>query len=190
MSEIIENEFNWYILRAVSGQEKKVKAYLETELARQNLSAFVPEILIPSEKIVELRNGKKVTREKISYPGYMYISANLSNGETFFILNNAPSSLGFLGEGKTKALKKPEPIKQSEINRILGKIEEGNLASFKSETKYLVGESVNVMNGPFTGFVGTIEEVYDDKKKVKVIVKIFGRNTPMELSYIEVEKAS
>lgn len=184
------SETNWYILRAVSGQEKKLKAYLETELTRQNLSDFVPEILIPSEKVYELRNGKKILREKISYPGYMYISANLSNGETFFLLNNAPGSLGFLGEGKTKALKRPEPIKQSEINRIIGKIEEGNLSTIKSETKYIVGESVKVMNGPFSGFIGTIEEVYDDKKKVKVIVKIFGRNTPMELSYIEVEKAS
>lgn len=184
----VENK--WYILRAVSGQEKKLKAYLETELIRQNLAEHVAEILIPSEKVYEMRNGKKTSREKISFPGYMYVSANLTNGETFYLLNNAPGSLGFLGEGKTKALKVPEPIKQSEINRILGKIEEGNLANIKSENKFIVGEAVKVMNGPFSGFIGNIEEVFDDKKKVKVIVKIFGRNTPMELSYIEVEKAS
>jgi transcription termination/antitermination protein NusG len=185
-----EIEIKWYVLRAISGQEKKVKAYLESELARQNLSQFVQEILVPSEKVYELRNGKKVVREKISFPGYMYLSADLNNGETLHLLNNAPGSLGFLGEGKTKALKRPEPIKESEINRILGRIEEGNLAQVKPESKYLIGESIKVMDGPFSGFIGTIEEVYDDKKKLNVMVKIFGRNTPLELSYMQVEKAS
>jgi transcription termination/antitermination protein NusG len=183
-------EYNWYVLRAVSGQEKKVKAYIETELTRQNLSEFVSEILIPSEKIYEMRNGKKIVREKISFPGYIYLSADLNNGETLHLLNNAPSSLGFLGEGKTKALKKPEALKSSEINRIIGKIEEGNLAQVKPENKYIVGESVKVMDGPFSGFVGTVEEVFDEKKKLNVMVKIFGRNTPLELSYMQVEKAS
>lgn len=184
------SDFKWYVLRAVSGQEKKLKAYLESELARQNLAQYIPEILIPSEKVYEMRNGKKVVREKISFPGYMYLSADFTHGETLHLLNNAPGSLGFLGEGKTKALKVPEPIKESEINRILGRIEEGNLATVKSDSKYIIGESVKVMDGPFSGFIGTVEEVYDDKKKLNVMVKIFGRNTPLELSYMQVEKAS
>jgi transcriptional antiterminator NusG len=121
-------EFNWYVLRAVSGQERKVKAYIESELIRQNLSQFVPELLIPSEKIYEMRNGKKTVRDKIFFPGYILISADLNNGETLHVLNNTPGAIGFLGEGKTKANKKPEPLRLSEINRILGRVEEGNIA--------------------------------------------------------------
>ena len=183
-------EFNWYVLRAVSGQERKVKAYIESELVRQKLSEFVPELLIPSEKIYEMRNGKKTVRDKIFFPGYILISADLNNGETLHILNNTPGAIGFLGEGKTKANKKPEPLRLSEINRILGRVEEGNIAQTKSETKFITGESVKVMDGPFSGFIGNIEAVHDDKKKLNVIVKIFGRNTPLELSYMQVEKAS
>ena len=184
------SENNWYVLRAVSGQERKVKAYIEHELARQNLTQFVSEVLIPSEKVYEMRNGKKTVRDKIFFPGYIIISADLNNGETLHLLNNVPAVLGFLGEGKTKTNKKPEPLRLSEINRILGRVEEGNLAQSKPENKFISGESVRVMDGPFSGFIGNIEEVYDDKKKLNVIVKIFGRNTPLELSYMQVEKAS
>ena len=184
------SDYKWYVLRAVSGQERKVKSYIETELQRQNLSDFVPEVLIPSEKVYEMRNGKKIVRDKIFFPGYILISADLNNGETLHLLNNAPGVLGFLGEGKSKSTKVPEPLKLSEVNRILGRVEEGNLAQSKPETKYIVGESIKVMDGPFSGFIGTVEEVYDDKKKLNVMVKIFGRNTPLELSYMQVEKAS
>ncbi|MDX2190367.1 MAG: transcription termination/antitermination protein NusG [Bacteroidota bacterium] len=183
-------EFHWYVLRAVSGQERKVKGYIESELQRQNLATHVPEVLIPSEKIYEMRNGKKTVRDKIFFPGYIILSADLTNGETLHLLNNIPGVLGFLGEGKMKTSKKPEPLRQSEINRILGRVEEGNMAQTKSETKFIVGEQVKVMDGPFSGFNGTIEEVYDDKKKLNVIVKIFGRNTPLELSYMQVEKTA
>ncbi|MDX2197047.1 MAG: transcription termination/antitermination protein NusG [Cytophagales bacterium] len=183
-------DFNWYVLRAISGQERKIKSYLETELTRQNLLEHVPEVLIPSEKIYEMRNGKKVLRDKIFFPGYIIVSANLNNGETLHLINNIPGVLGFLGEGANKMTKVPTPMRQTEINRILGRVEEGNLAVSKPETKYIVGESVKVMDGPFSGFIGTVEEVFDDKKKLNVIVKIFGRNTPLELSYLQVEKQS
>lgn len=182
--------YNWYVLRAVSGQERKVKSYIETELVRQKLEQFVPEVIIPSEKVYEMRNGKKTVRDKIFFPGYIIISADLTNGEALHLINNVPGVLGFLGEGASKTTKVPTPLRQSEINRILGRVEEGAMVQTKTDTKFHKGESVKVMDGPFSGFIGNIEEVNDDKKKLNVIVKIFGRNTPLELSYMQVEKAS
>ncbi len=179
---------NWYVLRAVSGQEKKVKTYLENEIARQNLTEEIPQILIPSEKIYEMRNGKKRIREKAFFPGYIIISANLSNGEVNHLITSMPGVIGFLSASDGKTSKTPIPLRQSEINRILGKVDEATQEAATPTVAFLKGESVKVMDGPFSGFTGSVEEIFDDKKKLNVMVKIFGRNTPVELSYAQVEK--
>ncbi|MDQ1086452.1 MULTISPECIES: transcription termination/antitermination protein NusG [unclassified Siphonobacter] len=179
---------NWYVLRAVSGQEKKVKSYLETEVARQELQESIPQILIPSEKIVEMRNGKKRIREKAFFPGYIMISADLSNGEVMHLITSMPGVIGFLGSNDKDKTKIPVPLRASEVKRMLGQVDEVVEETSTSSVSFLKGESVKVMDGPFSGFTGTIEEIFDDKKKLHVTVKIFGRNTPVELSYAQVEK--
>ena len=196
-------ETKWYVLRAISGQEKKVKTYMENELARQGLSDSVPQILIPTEKIYEIRKGKKVIREKTLIPGYIIIEADLA-GEVSHILTSTPSVIGFLQanneeveitkvEGgkvkKTKVIvKKPVPISQNEVNRILGKVDESAAIEEFASVNFIKGETVRVIDGPFATFEGTVEEIHENTKKLSVMVKIFGRNTPLELNYAQVEK--
>lgn len=180
---------NWYVIRAVSGQEKKVKTYLENEIARQNLQEYIPQVLIPAEKVYEMRNGKKRVRERNYFPGYVLISADLSHGEASHTITSIPGVLGFLGANDGGgASKRPIPLRQSEVNRILGRVDENAEMEAKLETPFIVGETVKVMDGPFNGFTGTVEEVFEEKKKLNVMVKIFGRNTPVELNYMQVEK--
>jgi len=181
-------EYNWYVIRAVSGQEKKVKAYLENEINRQKLEEDIPQILIPSEKVYEMRNGKKRVRERNFFPGYILISADLSKGEIIHTINSIPGVIGFLGSNDKGADRVPVPLRQNEVNRILGKVEEVDEFEEKLDKPFIVGESVKVMDGPFSGFTGAVEEVFEERKKLNVMVKIFGRNTPVELNYIQVEK--
>lgn len=183
----MESGIKWYVIRAVSGQEKKVKSYLDNEIHRQGLGDYVPQILIPSEKVFEMRNGKKRVREKTFFPGYILISADLSNGEVMHLITSMPGVLGFLGNSDG-ASKIPVPLRQSEVNRILGKVDEVAQEVVVPTVSFLRGESVKVVDGPFSGFIGTVEEVFDERKKLNVVVKIFGRNTPVELSYAQVEK--
>ncbi len=184
------SNLNWYVLRAVSGQEKKVKSYLENEIVRQKLEDYIPEILIPTEKIYEVRNGKKRIREKSFFPGYIIISADLTHGEANHLITTMPGVLGFLGN-ITAGSKVPVPLRQSEINRILGRVEEAEESVVETaKVSYHRGENVKIIDGPFSGFVGAVEEIFDDKKKLNVVVKIFGRNTPVELGYAQVEKES
>lgn len=182
------DEFKWYVVRAISGREKKVKSYLEQEITRNGIEALVTQILIPSEKVYEMRNGKKRVRERNFFPGYILIQADLSNGETQHIITNTPDVIGFLGEGSTSSSKDPVPLRQNEVNRILGRVDESDEHEEKLDTPFIIGESVKVMDGPFSGFTGTVEEIFEDRKKLNVTVKIFGRNTPVELNYIQVEK--
>lgn len=184
----MSDNLKWYVVRAVSGQEKKVKGYLEMEITRRGLEEYIPQILIPSEKVYEMRNGKKRVRERNFFPGYVLVFADLSHGEAQHTITDIPGVIGFLGSGSTKASKVPVPLRQSEVNRILGKVDEVEDLDEKLETPYIVGESVKVMDGPFSGFTGTVEEVFEERKKLNVTVKIFGRNTPVELNYIQVEK--
>ena len=196
-------ETKWYVLRAISGQEKKVKTYMENELARQGVLDSVPQILIPTEKIYEIRKGKKVIREKNLFPGYILVAADLA-GEVSHILTSTPGVIGFLQanneevevtkvEGgkvkKTKVIvKKPVPINQSEVNRILGKVDESAAVEEFASVTFIKGETVRVIDGPFATFEGTVEEIHENTKKLSVMVKIFGRNTPLELNYAQVEK--
>ena len=181
-------EYKWYVVRAVSGQEKKVKNYLENEISRRKMEDAIPQVLIPSEKVYEMRNGKKRVRERNFFPGYILVSADLTNGESQHVITDIPGVIGFLGAGGMGATKDPVPLRQNEVNRILGKVDEIEEYEEKLDTPFIVGESVKVMDGPFSGFTGTVEEVFEDRKKLNVTVKIFGRNTPVELNYIQVEK--
>jgi transcriptional antiterminator NusG len=166
-------ELKWYVLRVISGQEKKVKSYLENEIDREKLRESIPQVLIPSEKVYEMRGGKKRVRERNFFPGYVLISADLSNGEAYHSVNNIPGVIGFLGNNGTGASKDPVPLRQSEVNRILGKVDEIDTFEEKLETPFIKGESVKVMDGPFSGFTGTVEEIFEEKKKLNVMVKIF-----------------
>lgn len=182
-------EIQWYVIRAVSGQEKKIKSYLDNEILRQKLDEVIPQVLIPSEKVYEMRNGKKRVREKSFFPGYILISADLSNNRALDMILNMPGVMGFLGNAQTGTNSKvPVPLRQAEVNRILGRVNEEAEEAAAPTVGYLKGESVKVIDGPFGGFVGTVEEVFEDRKKLNVVVKIFGRNTPVELSYAQVDK--
>lgn len=172
----------WYVLRAVSGKEAKVKEYIDAELKHNTLlSTYVSQVLIPMEKYAVMRNGKRVVKEKISLPGYVLVEAVLI-GDVAHTLRFIPNVLGFLG-----GLDNPTPVKQSDINRILGADEEMEIVD-EVNIPYVVNETVKVTDGPFSGFSGVIEEVNAEKHKLKVMVKIFGRKTPLELSFMQVAK--
>ena len=173
----------WYVMRAISGKENKVKEYIDAEIKNTDLGQYVSQVLIPTEKVYQVRNGKKITKERSYLPGYVLIEAALV-GEVPHRLKNAPSVIGFLG-GKSN---EPTPLRQSEVNRILGSVDELQETGEEISIPYYVGESVKVIFGPFTGFSGVIEEVNNEKKKLKVMVKIFGRKTPLELGFTQVEK--
>jgi transcriptional antiterminator NusG len=183
-------ELKWYVLRAVSGQEKKVKGYLEHEIITLKLQESIPQVLIPSEKVYQIRNGKKKVRERNSLPGYVFISANIEQPEVMHCITGVPGVIGFLGDNEGGMSKKPVALRQSEVNRLLGSVEAANEFDVKLETPFIVGETIKVIDGPFNGFTGLVEEVFEEKKKLNVTVKIFGRNTPVELNYVQVEKQS
>ena len=177
-----ELEFKWYVVRAISGQEKKVKSYIEIELERSKLSKYVPEILIPLEKRYKVKDGKKTVKEANAFPGYILINANLV-GEVAPTIKSINGVVGFLGTGGV-----PIPLRIGEVNRILGKVDESAGMEAMDGDAFMEGEFVKVTDGPFNGFSGVIEEVDTGKKKLKVMVKIFGRKTPLELNYMQVEK--
>jgi len=175
-------EKKWYVVRAISGKEKKVKEQIESEIAHLKMEEYVSQVLIPTEKIYQIRNGKKISKERSFFPGYVLIEAALI-GEIPHILRNIPNVLGFLGTGGEAT-----PLRMSEVNRILGKVDELAESDEEINVPYIVGETVKVIDGPFNSFSGIIEEVNEEKKKLKVSVKIFGRKTPVELSFMQVVK--
>jgi len=172
----------WYVVRAVSGKEKKVKEYIESEINRLGLQDFMSQVLIPTEKVYQVRKGKKISKERNYFPGYVLIEAALV-GELTHIIRNIPNVLGFLGTGN-----EPSPMRASEVKRILGKVDELAEQSEGINVPFIVGETVKVVDGPFNSFSGVIEEINEEKKKLKVMVKIFGRKTPLELTFMQVEK--
>jgi transcriptional antiterminator NusG len=178
-----ENIKKWYVLRAIGGKEKKVKEYIDSEIVRLKLEEFISQVLIPTEKVYQIRSGKKISKERTFFPGYVLVEAVLV-GEIPHLLRNVPNVIGFLGSQDGE----PVPLRKSEINRILGKVDELNASDEELNVPFFVGESVKVIDGPFNSFTGIIEEVNDEKKKLKVMVKIFGRKTPLELSFMQVEK--
>ena len=179
-----ETKRKWYVLRAIGGKEKKVKEYIENEIARLNLKEYISQVLIPTEKVYQIRNGKKISKERNFFPGYVLVEALLV-GEVPHILKDIPNVIGFLG---VKGDEMPTPLRMSEVNRILGKVDELEAGDEELSMPFYIGETVKVIDGPFNSFTGVIEEVNDEKKKLKVMVKIFGRKTPLELSFMQVEK--
>ena len=182
MTEIASK--NWYVIRAVSGQEAKIKDYIMTEITRLDFLDQVEDILVPTEKVVQIRKGKKVNKERVYFPGYIMIKANLI-GEIPHIIKSVTNVIGFLGETKGG---EPVPLRASEVNRMLGKVDELTLTTDHIAIPFNSGENVKVIDGPFNGFNGTIEKINEEKRKLEVMVKIFGRKTPLELSYMQVEK--
>ena len=171
----------WYVLRTFSGHEKKVRRYLEREIERLELEDRIDEILIPMETVFEMRGGKKKTREKTFFPGYMLLHAVLDN-ELQHVITGLPSVIGFLGAGD-----EPQPLRPDEVNRILGTVDEAEQLGEQPEIPFKGGDPVKVIDGPFNSFNGFVQEVYPEKMKVKVLVSIFGRKTPLELDYLQVE---
>jgi transcriptional antiterminator NusG len=181
MSET-DSKLQWYVLRTITGQERKIKLYIETQVATQGFQEHVSQVLIPIEKVFLIRNGKKVTKEKNFYPGYVFVEADLSQGEVKHLIRFTPGVLGFLGT------EDPEPLRYHEVMRLLGKADELSENEDEVVGSFLVGESITVTDGPFNSFTGIIEEINHEKKKLKVTVKIFGRKTPLELGFSQVVK--
>lgn len=180
-----DNKINkWYVVRAVSGQENKIKSYIETEINRLGMSDHVTQVLVPTEKVVQVRDGKKVTKDKVYFPGYVMIEANLI-GEIPHIIKSITGVIGFLGEVKGGD---PVPLRMAEVNRMLGKVDELTINVDSQSIPFNAGETVKVIDGPFNGFNGTIEKINEEKRKLEVMVKIFGRKTPLELGFMQVEK--
>ena len=174
----------WYVVRAVSGQEAKLQDYIMSAINRFSYDHLVEDILVPTEKVIQIRNGKKISKERVYFPGYIMIKANLT-GELPHIIKSVTNVIGFLGETKGGD---PVPLRESEVNRMLGKVDELALTTEHISIPFTVGETVKVIDGPFNGFTGAIEKVNEEKRKLEVMVKIFGRKTPLELSYMQVEK--
>lgn len=175
----------WYVVRAISGSEKKIKNLIEVEISRAKLDNLVSQILIPTEKVYQIRNGKKVSKERNFFPGYILVEADLT-GEVPHVIKSVNGVIGFLGTKQGV----PVPLRSTEVNRILGKVDELEEGDEALNIPFLVGESVKVIDGPFNSFTGMIEDINEEKKKLKVMVKIFGRKTPLELNYMQVEKES
>lgn len=177
-----DTEKKWYVLRAISGKEGKVKEYIEAELGHNTkLADHVFQVLLPTEKHASMRNGKRVVKEQLSLPGYVLVQANLTS-DIASALRFMPNVLGFLGGQKT-----PSPVRQADINRLLGSAEETELDEVM-DIPFTKGESVKVTDGPFSGFQGVIEDIDTEKHKLKVMVTIFGRQNPLELSFMQVSK--
>ncbi|MFL2582227.1 MAG: transcription termination/antitermination protein NusG [Flavobacteriales bacterium] len=185
MAEAKKNEIilKWYVVRAISGKEKKVRDYIEHEIKAVGLEDYVKQILIPTEKVYQIRNGKKISKERSFFPGYILIEAALV-GEVPHVIKNVTGVIGFLGDKQHN----PVPLRPAEVNRILGKVDELAESEEEMNIPYVVGETVKVIDGPFNSFSGIIEDIDEVKKKLKVMVKIFGRKTPLELNFMQVEK--
>ncbi len=178
----------WYVVRAIGGKENKVKEYIESEIRHLHLENYISQVLIPTEKVYTIRNGKKISKEKVSYPGYVLVEAAFVD-QIPYIIRNTPNVLGLLGDTKEDGRQlKATPLRPQEVSRILGRVDEMSNMEEENEVPFFVGEIVKVTDGPFSSFQGTIETVDNERRKLTVSVKIFGRKTPMELSFTQVEK--
>jgi transcriptional antiterminator NusG len=181
----------WYVLRVVSGKERKVKEYLDKDLIRQGWQETIKQVFLPMEKVYKVQNGKKVMREKNYFPGYvmMEVLDGKLNDDMVQHISNISNVMHFLTDGKGSN-GNIISLRKSEVNKMLGKVDEMNDQGVTMSEPFIVGETIKIIEGPFNDFNGVIEDVNDEKKKLKVTVKIFGRSTPVELSYMQVEKLS
>ncbi len=190
-----ENNKKWYVLRAAGGKEKKAKEYLEKEIERFGLQNLVSQVLVPTEKVYKIRDGKRICMERVLYAGYVLIEAELTGELQYIIRNEVPHMSGFLtekretGKGTSRTEEKlPVPLRDAEVKRILGEQDEIAVSDGETVVDYVVGESVKITDGPFNGFNGTVEEIVEDRSKLKVMVMIFGRKTLLELNFTQVTK--
>jgi transcriptional antiterminator NusG len=179
-------EKKWYSLRVISGKERKIKERIELELQRNGWDDFISQVLVPTEKVYKIRNGKKIISERNILPGYILLEAFPSrlSGEVIQAIANIPNVIHFLGRNT------PIAMRETEANRMLGKVDESQDAGEALIEPFIIGETVKIIDGPFSEFIGDIQEVNEEKKKLKVIVKIFGRGTEVELNFMQVEKQS
>ena len=175
----------WYVVRVYSGHEYKVKAVMEREIPMSKLSDRITSVMVPSEKIVEVKDKKKKSRVRTFFPGYILVEAVLDKETKHFILET-PSVLGFIGFRGDGARSEPQPLQFEEVKRLIGKIEERKNVEVMS-TPFTLGDPVKVIDGPFNNFTGIVQEIHEDKMKLKVMVSIFGRKTPIELDFSQVE---
>lgn len=177
-------EKKWYVMRVISGQERKIKEHLQLEINRSGWDHIITHLLVPTEKVYTIKNGKKSIKEKNLFPGYLYMEVDekLMNNEIIQQLRQVHGNLGFLG-GKS-----PEALRYVEVQKLLGKADEMLEAGETMAEPFIINEEVKIIDGPFNDFNGTIEEINLEKKKLKVTVKIFGRKTPVEVAFTQVEK--
>ncbi len=190
--EKVEKESKWYVLRVVSGKERKVKEYLDKDIVRNGWDKIIKQIFLPVEKVYKVVNGKKVMRERNFYPGYimMEVADNKLSDDIIQHVSNISNVMHFLTDGKGSK-GNIISLRKSEVNKMLGKVDEmSDIGGVTLSEPFIIGETIKIIDGPFNDFNGVIEEVNDEKKKLKVQVKIFGRATPVELSYMQVEKIS
>ncbi len=182
----MSEENKWYVLRVLSGKERKVKEYLESEIDRSGWQSIILQVFVPTEKVYTIRNGKKVIKEKNFFPGYVMVETfpGVVSPDILQEIRNVPGVINFLGDNH------PTPLRKAEVNRILGTVDEMSESGVSMNEPFIIGETVKITDGPFNDFFGVIEEVMEEKKKLKVIVKIFGRRTPVELNFVQVEKQS
>jgi len=174
------SEKRWYAIHVLSGHENRVKTCLENEIKRIGLEEKITSILIPSEEITEMKDGKKKVKTKVFFPGYMLIEVVLDK-ETIHLILNTPGVTNFVGPQN-----KPQSLRKMEVERILGKVHESQQRE-KMSVPFKVGDPIKVIDGPFTDFTGFVEEINEEKNKLKVMVSIFGRSTPVELDFLQVE---
>jgi len=184
-------ETKWYVLRVVSGKERKVKEYLDKDIIRSGWQTIIRQVFLPMEKVYKVQNGKKVMREKNYFPGYVMLEVldGKLTDDIVVHISNISNVMHFLTDGKGSK-GNIISLRKAEVNKMLGKVDEMNDMGVSMIEPFIIGETIKIVEGPFNDFNGVIEEVNDEKKKLKVTVKIFGRSTPVELSYMQVEKIS
>ena len=191
-SVVQQQDTKWYVLRVVSGKERKVKEYLDKDIIRSGYADVIKQVFLPMEKVYKVQNGKKVMREKNYFPGYVMLEVldGKLTDDMIHHISNVSNIMHFLTDGKGSK-GNIISLRKSEVNKMLGKVDEMSEAGGMSMSEpFIIGETIKIIDGAFNDFNGVIEEVYDEKKKLKVIVKIFGRSTPVELNYMQVEKLS